>query len=140
LSMSLSPSVVAKSRMSKYVLDASAILALMFAEAGKDRVESVLTEAAVSRVNLTEVLTTLVNRGSPVDESWNDSIELELEIIEFDEAQSIKSAELRPLTKHLGLSLGDRVCLAVTILEDATAITADKNWDQVDVCKVEVIR
>jgi PIN domain nuclease of toxin-antitoxin system len=47
---------------------------------------------------------------------------------------------LRPVTKHLGLSLGDRGCLALAILKNATAVTADKSWANLNCCKIEVIR
>jgi len=52
----------------------------------------------------------------------------------------LKATELRPLTKHLGLSLGDRCCLALAILENLPAVTADKNWAGLNVCKIEIIR
>ena len=65
---------------------------------------------------------------------------LEIEAVEFNSDQALKAAELRVVTKHLGLSLGDRACLALTILNDATAVTADQNWGSLDVCRIELIR
>ena len=65
---------------------------------------------------------------------------LDLQVIEFDENQSLKAAELRPLTKHLGLSLGDRCCLALALSENLPAVTADRNWANLEVCKIETIR
>ena len=52
----------------------------------------------------------------------------------------MRAAELKTKTKHLGLSLGDRSCIALAIQENAVAVTADKNWAQLDVCAIEVIR
>ncbi len=126
--------------MSKYVLDSSAILALMFLEPGKDRVEEVLDEAIVGRINATEILTKLIERGASLTEAVESLDDLGLPTVEFDEAQSRKIAELRPLTKHLGLSLGDRACLALSIQQNAIAVTADRNWVGSSVCQIELIR
>ena len=113
--------------MSKYIVDASAILALMFGENGKDDVEKVLPDSIASRVNVTEVLTKLIEKGSPLSEAWTSILDLELNIVEFDETQSLKTAELVLLTRHLGLSFGDRACLALAIQEQAVAVTADRS-------------
>ncbi len=59
----------------------------------------------------------------------------------FDGALGISAGQLRAATKHLGLSLGDRACLALAIQEDATALTADRSWADLDIgCKIELIR
>lgn len=63
-----------------------------------------------------------------------------MKIVEFDVKQAAKVAQLRPLTKHLGLSLGDRSCLALAILENAVVVTADKTWMKLNFCPIEVIR
>ncbi len=126
--------------MIENILDASAILAYLQNEKGKEKVEAILETSAISRVNATEVLTKLIERGMSLDKAKEAFDNLDLQIIEFDENQSLKAAELRPLTKHLGLSLGDRCCLALAILENLPAVTADKNWASLNFCKVEVIR
>lgn len=126
--------------MIENILDASAILAVLQNETGKEKVVAILDESAISRVNLTEVLTKLIEKGMSVDEAKETFEELALIVIEFDENQSLKAAELRPLTKHLGLSLGDRCCLALAVLENLPAVTADKNWASLNFCKIEVIR
>ncbi|HMS10925.1 MAG TPA: hypothetical protein PKE66_15675, partial [Pyrinomonadaceae bacterium] len=61
-------------------------------------------------------------------------------VVDFDISQAERSAEFRPLTKHLGLSLGDRSCLALAMLSKATAVTADRAWKKIKFCKVDVIR
>lgn len=65
--------------MSEYILDASAILALMFSELGKERVELILDSAAVSRINITEVLTKLLEKGSSLKEAVENLADLRLE-------------------------------------------------------------
>ena len=81
-------------------------------------------------------------RGSSVygEQTVHDLQKLGFEIVDFDLEQAIKVAELRPLTKHLGLSLGDRSCLALAMLRNTTAVTADRNWKKLSLCQVEVIR
>lgn len=126
--------------MIENVLDASAVLAYLYSETGADKVEPLLENSIISRINATEVLTKLVHDGLAIDEAKETFDKLNLEVAEFNEDQSLKAAELRPLTKHLGLSLGDRCCLALAILKDLPAVTADKNWANLTLCKVEAIR
>ena len=126
--------------MIENTLDSSAVLAALQNETGKEKVETVLDVSAISRINLVEVLTKLVEKGMSIDEAKETFDDLGLKVIEFDEKQSVKAAELRPLTKHLGLSLGDRYCLALAILENLPAVTADKNWANLNLCRIELIR
>lgn len=126
--------------MSSYVLDASAVLAVLQNEPGKENVEAVLDGAIIGRINYAEILITLVNKGSNLADAIAAIESLELTTIELDKEQAEKNAELRPLTKHLGLSLGDRACLALAIRENATAITADQNWLQLGICAIKSIR
>lgn len=126
--------------MIENVLDASAVLAYLQNETGKDKVEAILESSIISRVNVAEVLTKLVEKGLSIAEAKAAFDSLDLTVIEFDEDQSLKASELRPLTKHLGLSLGDRCCLALAILKDLPAVTADKNWANLTLCEIEVIR
>jgi PIN domain nuclease of toxin-antitoxin system len=122
------------------VLDSSAILAVLNAENGAENVEPLLSSSIVSSINVAEVLTKLVERNIRLKDALEDFLKLGLEIIEFDIKQAAKVAELRPVIKHLGLSLGDRSCLALAISENITAVTADKIWSNLNLCKVKVIR
>ncbi len=126
--------------MIKYVLDTSAVLALLFLENGYRIVEPIISESAISTVNVAEVLTKLIQDQIDLDIATNEFFKLNLTIVEFTMAQSIKAAELRPLTKHIGLSLGDRACLALTLQENAVAVTADRIWARLDLCPIEIIR
>lgn len=126
--------------MIKYVLDSSAVLALLFLENGSERVRPILAESAISTVNITEVLTKLVQDNINLDQASENFFDLSLEIIAFTIPQAVKAAALRPLTRHLGLSLGDRACLALAIQENAIAVTADRPWSKLDLCPIEVIR
>ncbi|MEO7659956.1 MAG: type II toxin-antitoxin system VapC family toxin [Pyrinomonadaceae bacterium] len=126
--------------MKNIVLDSSAILAVMLQEKGSEVVEPLLDGGKVSTVNIAETFSKLAEKGRLTDSTVEDFLQLGLEIIDFDYEQAVKTAELRPLTKHLGMSLGDRSCLALAILQGATAVTADKDWKSLSFCPIEVIR
>jgi PIN domain nuclease of toxin-antitoxin system len=64
-----------------------------------------------------------------------------LQVVDYDEAQALKTAALRPLTIHLGLSLGDRACLALAAAMRLPVMTTDRKWAELDVgVEVVVIR
>ena len=126
--------------MSKWVLDSSAILAVMLSEKGCEKVKERFPESSISTVNLAEVLSKLAERNLLIGQDVQDFENLEISIVDFDVEQALKAAELRPLTKHLGLSLGDRSCLALAIIQGATAVTADRAWKTLSFCPIEVIR
>ncbi len=56
---------------------------------------------------------------------------VELQIVALDETQSADAAWVRSITRTVGLSLGDRACLALTRAKKAVVLTADKPWLQV---------
>lgn len=126
--------------MNSYVVDSSAILAFLNNEDGADAAESYFPLAVVSSVNLAEVLGKSIEAGHTLETASESVNLLNLTVIDFDVVQARKTAELRPLTRHLGLSLGDRSCLALAILHGATAVTADRNWKSLSLCPVELIR
>jgi len=126
--------------MNKYVLDSSAVLAVLHQEPGADKAISYFPDSVVSSVNVAEVLTKLVENSNDIEIARKAFEMLQLNIVEFDMVHAEKVAELRPLTKNLGLSLGDRSCLALAMLSKATAVTADKAWKKIKVCPVDVIR
>lgn len=126
--------------MIENILDASAVLTYLQNETGREKVEAILDASAISRINATEVLTKLLEKGMFLDEAKEAFDNLDLQIIEFDAEQSFKSAELRPSTKHFGLSFGDRCCLALAILKRLPAVTTDKSWANLNFCKIELVR
>lgn len=128
--------------MRPYLLDASAILAFMSNEAGADRVRAVIQtgQAGVTTVNLSEVAAKLVSRGLPSVDAEYQCRALGLDIIDVDDMIAFAAAALIPFTQPLGLSLGDRICLATSARDASVAMTADKAWTGVLGVKVEVIR
>ena len=123
-----------------YVLDSSALLAVLNVERGHDVVRPILTSSSISSVNLAEVLTKLTEKNIRADDALDGLTQLGVEVVEYDIDQAVKTAQLRTLTKHLGLSLGDRACLSLATLRKSTAVTADKAWASLKFCKVRVIR
>lgn len=113
------------------LLDSSAVLAVLFDEPGGDRVEEVLPQAAISAVNLAEVVAKLYDRGVSESDIAATLADLDLSVIPFDEATAMRSGRLRPLTLGLGLSLGDRACLATAQQGHYRVLTADRAWADV---------
>jgi ribonuclease VapC len=116
-------------KVSAVVLDASALLALFNDEPGADRVMQALElPCLLSAANHTEVLTKLLDKGLSPPDAATVMTSVELRIVAFDAAQSADAAWLRTATRKVGLSLGDRACLALARAEGAAVLTADKPW------------
>ncbi len=128
--------------MNEVVLDASAILALINAESGAERLtDRLLRNAACSTVNLAEVQAKLVARGWAPDEAWEDATSAIREAVPFSEEHAKIAGSLVALTRHLGLSLGDRACLAVGISLKRPIYTAEKLWNKLRLgVRIHVIR
>jgi ribonuclease VapC len=125
---------------SDVVLDASALLCVLFREPGAEKVERRLEGARISAVNYGEVVAKLLDRGAPAT-ILTDLYELNMRVIDHDRRQAEIAGLLREATRARGLSLGDRACLALAIHADATALTADRTWGLLEVgARVELIR
>ncbi|HWG20135.1 MAG TPA: type II toxin-antitoxin system VapC family toxin [Terracidiphilus sp.] len=123
------------------VLDSSAVLALLQNEAGSATVGGLVHGALLSAVNLSEVHSKLIQKGMPAALSWMTILSLQCDVWSFTDEQARVAAELIPLTKRYGLSLGDRACLALAIERKAKVYTADRNWKNLSLgVEVEVIR
>ena len=113
------------------VLDASAVLALLFDEPGADRVRVRVAEGLIGTANLAEVLAKLVDRGLPPGEAAHAVATLGLPVVPFTDAQARTSASLRSATRAAGLSLGDRACLALALERELPAVTAERRWSEI---------
>jgi ribonuclease VapC len=115
--------------MNKVVLDASAILALLNDEPGAEKITpEVLSRATTSAVNLAEVQTILVREGGDPDESWALAVDPIPDVEPFTAEQARIAGALIQKTRSLGLSLGDRACLALAIALNAPVYTTDQLW------------
>lgn len=111
--------------------DATALLCLLQGGPGAALVAAMPDGAMVSAVNLAEVVTKLVERGSTPEDIEAILAGLDMPVILFDARQAAETGLLRASARHLGLSLGDRACLAFAGREAAAALTADRVWTAV---------
>lgn len=109
------------------VLDSSAILAALQDEAGADVVRDLLPDARVSVVNLAEVVAVLA-RSNPAERAVEIVRELRLDVSSANAKLAIEAGLLAPLTASVGLSLGDRFCLALARSLGFPVATADRAW------------
>lgn len=118
------------------------MLALLNREPGSDRLTpELLSNATCSTVNLAEVQTKLVNEGGAPDEAWENAVSPIREAAPFTEEHARIAGSLVAQTRTLGLSLGDRACLALGLALKAPVYTADKSWKNLKVgVRVHVIR
>jgi ribonuclease VapC len=128
--------------VNKVVLDASALLALLNNEPGSEALTpELLSDATSSTVNLAEVQTKLVSEGGDPDEAWEDTLSPIREAAPFTDTQAKIAGDLVAQTRRLGLSLGDRACLALGIELKAPIYTADRSWKTLKLSvRIHVIR
>jgi len=112
------------------VLDSSALLAYLYNEQGWEKVERYLLDrpALVSVVNVAEVASKLMERGAAESTAFDMIEGLGLQQVDFTTALAWSNARLRVKSKAVGLSLGDRACLALAQSQGCAAVTADKAW------------
>jgi PIN domain nuclease of toxin-antitoxin system len=129
------------------VLDASAVLAMIFKEPGGDRVEAALdaasqgkdTEIGISSVNWCEVLTKLQRSPASLTPEELAGILSGVELVPFERSGAEWAAQLNLLAPFI--SLGDRACLALASARKAAAWTTDKTWIRVKAgVPIEVLR
>ena len=123
------------------VVDSSPVIALLRSEDGGHDAATRIDGAAISAVNYSEVVARMADLGiaEPIWRSGLDS--LRLEVVAFDRAMSERAGLLRPRTRHLGLSLGGRACLALAMARGAPVLTADRAWAALDVgIEIQLIR
>ena len=127
--------------MAEVVLDASALLALLNGEPGADLVAAALPQAAISALNLSEVVAKLAEAEMP-EAAIREALQgLQLDVVPFDAEQAYEAGLLRAATKSAGLSLGARGCLGLALRLGLPALTADRSWEELSVgALVRVIR
>jgi len=113
----------------RFVLDASAVLALLQGEPGAQATaDAAAAGADLTSVNYLEVLTRSVDRGADLAAVRNVVRRLGLSIVDVDMVLAERAAALREATRAEGLSMGDRICLAHAQGKGSTAVTADRSW------------
>ena len=124
------------------VFDTSAVLAVIFGESGGEKLPALWADGdnLMSAVNYAELVAKLNERGMSDAEVVTVLEGVPLTLVPFDEATALASGLLRTATRALGLSLGDRACIALAQARRAVVVTADKQWEKVAGLEVHLIR
>ena len=112
------------------LLDASAVLAFLQGEPGGEQVQQALQDQScvVGAANQAEVIAKSLDRGLAPEAIQAILAELAYAVIEVKAEDGAQAGYLRALTRHLGLSLVDRLCLTAAKRLNATVLTADRPW------------
>jgi ribonuclease VapC len=120
-----------------FVLDASAVIAYLNREPGRNIIEPVLAVSVISTINWGEVITWLSSSRNLAGADINEAREVlhrrGLSTTPLTEALAEVAGLLALQTQHAGLSLGDRAALALALELNLTILTADRSWDRVNV-------
>ena len=124
------------------VFDSSAVLAAVFQEPGGDSVVAAWAagENLISAVNYGEIVAKLNERGMSDAEVVTVMEGVPLTLVDFDQSTAHASGLLHRTTQALGLSLGDRACIALAQSKSAMVVTADRQWEKVPGLEVQLIR
>ena len=105
------------------------------------RVEEATERVAISSVNFCEVVGKLVRDGVPASQVYSVTQLFRKYVVAFSIIHAECAGEIHRTTQSHGLSLGDRACLALAMENDATVLTGDRVWKQLDIgVRVELIR
>lgn len=130
--------------MSSFVVDSSALMAILWDEPGAENLppeEELRERALMSTVNMCEVHGKLVLDGINPDEAWDGILGMIHKSIELNEEQAKLAGNLCLQTRKLGLSLGDRACVALALTLNAPIYTADRQWSKLKLgIPIHVIR
>jgi ribonuclease VapC len=122
------------------VLDASAVLAWLMRERGKEIVDRVLPFAVVPASALTEALYRAVERAHalPADELYQSLLVAGIEVEPVTERDAVRASELIAWSRtrdedrlQRSLSLGDGLCIAVAERLELTVTGGDDYWESV---------
>ncbi len=127
--------------MAEVVLDASAVLAVLNGEPGAEAVWDCLPGAHLSAVNAAEVAAKLVDGGLDAEGAGQTLDRLGARVVPFEAADVVPVANIRMATRSAGLSLGDCACLALAQRLGWPALTADRQWGDIQgAVEVRLIR
>ena len=123
------------------VLDASVVLATLLNEPGGEVFANLTEEYRISTMNLGEIASRLSDYGYP-DVSVHKVVDsFRLQTVPLSAAQAVQAGLWRKETRRFGLSMGDRICLALGLELGATVYTADRAWAELDLgVRVQVVR
>jgi ribonuclease VapC len=114
------------------ILDASAMLALIFGEKGAENVIPYAQGSQILAINFSEVVARVIAIDGNPERAELSSSRLEITVIPFDRKLARLTAEIMKHTSHIGASLADRACLAFALASGFPVLTADKVWSKLD--------
>jgi ribonuclease VapC len=114
------------------VVDASALLCVLFDEPGSEAVRPLLRGSIMSAVNYSETLSKIHDKGGNAAAVQTQIERLEITMVPFDAKFAILAANLRPTTRAMQFSFADRACLALAASRKMAVLTADKDWSKLD--------
>ncbi|HWA62433.1 MAG TPA: type II toxin-antitoxin system VapC family toxin [Caulobacteraceae bacterium] len=118
--------------MTEAVLDASAILALVYAEPGAQLVREAARNSVMSSVNFAETLSRVVDEGVRIDEIVDMLARIGVTVASADRLDAIAVGGLFEATRRTGVSLGDRFFLALVRSSGLPGLTADRRLAELD--------
>jgi ribonuclease VapC len=118
--------------VARCVLDASAVLAWLFGERGERIVDRMLEHAAISTVNLAEILYRADEEGMPTEGLQRDLEALGVRVVPFVDEDARLLVEVRRTVRRQGLrlSLADCCCLATGVRLNLPVVASDQAWEQ----------
>jgi len=127
--------------VSNSVFDASAVLAVLNRERGREVAEPLLFGATISAVNYGEVLKKTIERGGSIPKVQLLLAKQDLRVIPFDISHSVGAAQIYIAGAPHGLSFADRACMSLGLSLDLPIVTAEEDMERVDLpVTVKVIR
>jgi ribonuclease VapC len=115
--------------VSSWVLDASALLALLHSEPGSERVAAALPDAEIASVNFSEVVAKLANEGQDKSEIRPYLDALGLVIVEFDIELAYQTGFLRPLTRMEWIVTGRSCVFSVSRVFGCSSVDVRSRLD-----------
>lgn len=113
------------------VVDTSTVFVDLNEEQGAVEARRWLRDAAISAINLQEVVSKCLDKGVPAEAISALIAALRLDVHPLDASLAMEAGMMRLATARLGLSHGDRACLALARKLGLPAITADRAWADV---------
>jgi ribonuclease VapC len=124
-----------------HLLDASALLAVLFKEPGSEVVARIIDDCAIHSVNLSETVRKMLQTGVPAGQTQEILDGLDLDVNPALTApQAFAAGRLAFEARDRGLSPGDCVCLSVAAQTGQTVVTADRTWSEIPGLAVKVVQ
>ena len=114
--------------MASCVIDTWAVFVDLQGEPGAQEARRWLRDAAISSVNLHEIVAKATEKGATPDQARELIAKLRLHVHTHDADAAVEAGLMRVATKPKGLGLGDRACLALAKRLNLPAVTADAAW------------